>query len=299
MIPVIVNASSGTGHSESDLENLRRLFDEHGAQVQIIPARDGERLQEQVKRAMKSAPPLLIVGGGDGTISSVAQMTRGTQTALGILPMGTLNHFARDLALPAELPAAVKVAVAGRRVSIDMGEVNGAAFLNNASIGLYPDLVRDRQRQQRRLGRSKRAAMAWAILAAMRRTPKLRMKLELDGESQQCAAPFVFVGNNAYLMEGFHIGTRASLEDGQLSVYTTRRTTAWALFRLALRALFHRLHQAEDFIATQARRLTVDLKHRHVLVATDGELRAMETPLEFRCLPRTLLVMAPHPEPAA
>jgi YegS/Rv2252/BmrU family lipid kinase len=299
MIPVIINATSGTGHSESAFENLRRLFDELGVQVQIIPARDGEHLQQHARRLMKSSPPLIVVGGGDGTISSIAQITRGTGTALGILPMGTLNHFARDLALPIGLREAVNVAVAGRRISIDMGEVNGMPFLNNASIGVYPDLVRDRLRQQRRLGRSKRAAMAWAILAAMRRTPKIRMRIEVDGETRQYSAPFVFVGNNAYLMEGFQIGTRASLEDGELSVYTTRRTTAAGLFRLAIRAIFHRLHQAEDFIATQARRLTVEMKHRRVLVATDGEVRAMDTPLEFRCLPRTLLVMAPHAEAAA
>ena len=299
MIPVIVNAAAGAGHPESDFESLHRLFEEAGAPARILTARDGAGLQELARKAMKDSPQLLVAGGGDGTVSAVAQVTHGTETALGILPMGTLNHFARDLALPTELPSAVKVALGGRRVAIDMGEVNGVPFLNNASIGIYPDLVRDRERQQRRLGRSKRAAMLWAIMAAMRRTPLLRMRLELDGEPQRCSAPFVFVGNNEYLMEGFKIGLRNSLEDGKLSVYTTRRSTAWGLFRLALRALFHRLHQADDFSATAARRLTVEMEDRRAFVATDGEVRAMETPLEFRCLPRALVVMAPRKEAGA
>ena len=299
MIPVIVNATSGLGHSDAALEDLRRLFREAGAESEVFPARDGGHLQELVRAAMKRSPSILVVGGGDGTVSSVAQLTRGTSTALGVLPMGTLNHFARDMGLPVELPDAVKVAVTGRRVAIDMGEVNGSAFLNNASIGLYPDLVRDRQRQQRRLGRSKRAAMLWAILAVMRRTPKVHIRVEVDGKPLEINAPFVFVGNNEYLMEGFQIGQRASLEDGELSVYTTRRRTAGELFRLALRALFLRLHQADDFIATAARRLTVESRHKRLLVATDGEVRSMDLPLVFRCLPRTLLVMAPQAEAAA
>jgi YegS/Rv2252/BmrU family lipid kinase len=299
MIPVIINATSGLGHSDNDLRSLEQAFERAGAPARILTARDGAGLQRAVREALRASPPVIVVGGGDGTVSSAAQLVRGTRTALAILPMGTLNHFARDLGLPMELADAVKVAAKGTPTPVDMGEVNGATFVNNASIGIYPDLVRDRKRQQRRLGRGKRAAMAWAILAAMRRTPLLRMRLELDGAPRECRAPFVFVGNNEYLMEGFQIGTRARLADGLLSVYTTRRCTAGGLLRLALRALFRRLHQAEDFSAESARRLTVELAHKRVLVATDGEVRPMETPLEFRSLPRALLVMAPPAQASA
>lgn len=290
---MIVNATAGAGHAESDFEKMRELFRDAGARAQILPARSGAELKELARTAMKDAPRVLVAAGGDGTVSAVAEATRGTQTALGILPMGTLNHMAKDLALPLELGEAVRVAVAGRRVAIDVGEVNGVAFLNNSSIGIYPDIVRDRTRQQRRLGRSKWHAMLWAILAAMRRSPLMRMRLELDGKQQECCAPFVFVGNNVYEMEGFGIGKRARMDAGELSVYTTRRSSSADLFLLALRALFRRLRQAEDFSAATARSLTVELPRKRVMVSIDGEVRPMDTPLEYRILPRSLLVMAP------
>ncbi len=293
MIPVIVNATAGAGHAESDFENMREMFRVAGARAQILPARSGAELQELARIAMKDAPRVLVVAGGDGTVSAVAEATRGTPTALGILPMGTLNHVAKDLGLPLEIGEAVKVAVAGRAVAIDVGEVNGVAFLNNSSIGLYPDIVRDRMRQQRRFGRSKWHAMLWAILAALRRSPLMRMRLELDGKEHECCAPFVFVGNNVYEMEGFGIGKRAHMDAGELSVYTTHRSSTADLFVLALRALFRRLRQAEDFSAATARSLRVELPRKRVMVSIDGEVRPMDTPLEYRILPRSLLIMAP------
>lgn len=293
MIPVIVNATAGAGHAENDFEGLRQLFRDAGADARILPARNGDEIRDLARAAMKDSPPVLVAAGGDGTVSSVAEFTRGTSTALGILPLGTLNHLARDLGLPFDLAAAVAVAVGGRRVAIDVGEVNGIAFLNNSSIGLYPDIVRDRSRQQRRLGRSKRAAMLWAILAAMRRSPLLRIRLLLDQREEDFCAPFVFVGNNQYQMEGFQIGQRAKLEGGELSVYTTRRSEPIDLLVLAFRALFRRLRQAEDFSATTARQLTVAMRRKRVTVAIDGEVRVMDTPLEYRIVPRSLLVMAP------
>lgn len=298
MIPVIVNATAGAGHAESDFEGLRQLFRNAGAEARILPARSGAEIQDLARAAMRDAPPVLVAAGGDGTVSAVAELTRGTATALGILPLGTLNHLARDLGLPFDLGAAVAVAVGGRRVAIDVGEVNGIAFLNNSSIGLYPDIVRDRSRQQRQLGRSKGTAMLWAILAAMRRSPLLQIRLQLDQRVEDCRAPFVFVGNNQYQMEGFQIGRRASLEGGELSVYTTRRSALADLFVLAFRALFRRLRQAEDFSAWTARHLTVAMRRKRVLVAVDGEVRAMDTPLEYRIVPHSLVVMAPPARPA-
>jgi YegS/Rv2252/BmrU family lipid kinase len=298
MTPVIVNTTAGSGRAERELEALRRLFAEAGVEVEVLAARDGATLQELVAQAMRGSPPLVVAGGGDGTVSAVAQAARGTRTAVAILPLGTLNHFARDLGIPLALADAVKVAIRGRPAAVDLGEVNGEAFLNNSSIGIYADVVRDRTRQQRKLGRSRSAAMLWAILASVRRAPLLSMRLELDGETRELRAPFVFVGNNDYLMHGFRIDRRERVDTGRLSVYTTRRSTPSGLYRLALRAIFHRLRQAEDFSAALVRRLTVQLPHKRVLVAIDGEVRAMETPLEYRILPRALAVMVPQAQPA-
>src|SRR5205814_75669 len=112
-----------------------------------------------------------------------------------------------------------------------------------------------------------------------------------DGEALACRSPFVFVGNNDYVMEGFHIGKRESVRDGRLSVYTTRRTGRWPLLALAMRALFGRLRQADDLTSAQAQRVRVESRRRRLLVATDGEVTALETPLEFRVQPGGLRVV--------
>jgi diacylglycerol kinase family enzyme len=139
----------------------------------------------------------------------------------------------------------------------------------------------------------------WAILAVMHRSPFLRLAVDIEGrETFRCRSPFVFIGNNDYVMEGFNIGQRASLRDGHLSIYTTTRRTRLALFALALRALLGRLRQADDFAMAKATRLEIDSSRRRLLVATDGEVTAMDTPLTFRVLPGALQVIAPPPAPA-
>jgi predicted phosphodiesterase len=120
-----------------------------------------------------------------------------------------------------DLPAAAQAALGGGRRAVDVGEVNGQVFLNNSSLGIYPDMVRERTRQQRRLGRGKRWATVWAVISALRRFPFLELRLEVDAHRQVCRAPFVFIGNNAYSMSAFDIGTRARLDEGLLSIYSS------------------------------------------------------------------------------
>lgn len=250
-------------------------------------------MRDLARRALKERPAILVAAGGDGTVSAIADVVRGTETALGVVPLGTLNHFAKDLGIPLDPVEAARTIAGGRRTAVDVGEVNGRCFLNNASLGLYPGIVRERERQQRRLRRSKRAAMLWATLAVLDRPPFLDLRLEVEDRVHDCRAPFVFVGNNDYQLEGFEIGTRARLDAGVLNVYTTRRCTAGGLVILALRALCGRLRQADDFMESSVRFLRVESSRRSLLVATDGEVSTMDTPLEFRIRPRSLQVIVP------
>jgi diacylglycerol kinase family enzyme len=292
-IPVILNGASGPGHSAEDAQRLRDAFRMEGLEASLRPFGAGEDVREMARRALKERPALIVAAGGDGTVSAVADVVRGSATALGVIPAGTLNHFAKDLGMPLDLAEAVRMIARGRRSSIDVGEVNGRGFINNASLGIYADIVRKRKRQQRRLRRSKRNAMVWAVLEALHRSRLLELRLELEDGVHEYRAPFVFVGNNDYILEGFDIGSRARLDAGMLKVYTTRRSTAGGLLALALHALFGRLRQAEDFMESSVRSLRVSSPRRRLLVATDGEINAMDTPLEFRIRPRTLQVIVP------
>jgi diacylglycerol kinase family enzyme len=234
-----------------------------------------------------------VAGGGDGTLNAVASRIVGSQTVFGILPLGTLNHFAKDLGIPLDPHVALAGIPGGRVVAVDVGEVNGKYFLNNSSLGLYPDIVHDRTRQQRRLGRGKWIAFMWAVWGALRSSPFLTVRLIVNGESAPHRTPFVFIGNNAYRMEGFQIGSRAGLTDGVLSVYVAEGARRWHLVVLGLRALFGRLRQAREFREYRAPELKVETRHRRMRVATDGEVREMNSPYLYRIHAGALRVIVP------
>ncbi|HUQ76095.1 MAG TPA: diacylglycerol kinase family protein [Burkholderiales bacterium] len=283
-LPVVANPRSG---SAPTAERLTELFRNAGAEAVVHLSLDG--LDELVRKR----PPVIVAAGGDGTVNTVASALVGTDTALAVLPMGTLNHFARDLGVPDDPAAAVEIAVRGKRRAVDVGEVNGRVFVNNASIGLYPAIVRHREKQQRTLGRSKWHAMLWAVLTVLRGHSFMQLTLELDGVVHRRRTPFVFVGNNEYQMEGFTIGLREHLDAGTLSVYVTHRSGRLGLLLLALRALFGRLQQASDFESARVAELRIESRHTRLLLATDGEVAAVDMPLVFRTRPRALQVMAP------
>jgi diacylglycerol kinase family enzyme len=221
-----VNTASGGGHSPARLEHLRQQLRDSGIEVEIVTGGSGKEIAALAGNAMRARTPVILVAGGDGTVGTIAGVLQSTETALGVIPLGTLNHFAKDLRIPMETAAAVRTIAEDHRVRVDVGDVNGTSFVNNSSLGLYPDIVRERERRQRRLKASKRSAMLWAILAAMRRSPLLHLRLRLDDGERECRSPFVFVGNNRYTMQGFNIGTRSQLDCGVLSLYTTQRCTA-------------------------------------------------------------------------
>lgn len=292
-IAVIINATAGTSGVSPAAATLTAQFMRAGLVVDVIEAANGAELIAAARRAVEGGARTVVAGGGDGTINAVASAVIGTDCTLGVLPMGTLNHFAKDLKIPPELDAAIAVIAANHRLQVDVGEVNGRAFLNNSSLGLYPNIVRDREQQQHRLGRGKWLAFLSATVTALRRYPFLSARLDIDGQSQVHRTPFIFIGNNEYSMSGFTLGTRSALTRGQLSLYVAQRTSRLGLLRLAFRALFGRLRQARDFDALLAREITIETRHRRLPVATDGEVTWMEAPLHYRIRPAVLNVLAP------
>ena len=297
-ICVIVNAGSGGGNDAAVADRLRAAFARHGREAHVTLAHGGAEIEAALEAALARRPGIIVAGGGDGTVSGIGAALAGTDIALGVLPLGTLNHFAKDLGLPLDPDAAVERIATGRPVRVDVGEVNGRVFVNNSSLGLYPDIVRDRERQQKRLGRGKWPAFAWAALAVLRRYAFMKVRLTVDGEERIRRTPFVFIGNNEYRMEGFAIGERAGLQDGRLSLYVAQRPGRLRLLQLALRAVFGRLQQARDFDTLLATEIDIESRRRRLHVATDGEVRLMTPPLRYRIRPASLTVIAGEPTSA-
>lgn len=295
----IINGSAGGGCDQAWLARHRDAMLAQGGEGRITLARNGDEIVEAVRRALQQGCDRIVAGGGDGTVSAVAAQLVGREAALGVLPLGTLNHFAKDLNLPLDTESAFAAMRDGQVREVDIGEVNGEYFINNSSLGLYPRIVHGREKQQRRLGRGKWPAFLWAALRTLRRYPFMDVQLNVDGRELFHRTPFVFIGNNEYRMQGLGIGARERMDGGLLSLYLTQRTGRWGLLRLALHALAGRLHQAHDFHSLCTDSFRIDTKDDHLRVATDGEVRLMRPPLHYRVHPRALRVIVPAAAAAA
>jgi diacylglycerol kinase family enzyme len=292
-ISVIINGSAGSGHDDAAATDLRARFAAAGIEAEITLAQGGAGMIDAARAALARGAPLVAAGGGDGTINAVASVLVDSGVPFGVLPLGTLNHFAKDLGIPLGLDDAVRNLASGRPRQVDVGEVNGRVFLNNSSLGLYADIVHDREKQQRSLGRGKWPAALWATLSALRRYPILSVGLLVDGAPLARRTPFVFIGNNEYRMAGLAIGERSCLDCGTLSLYVAQRPGRMGLLRFAWRALWGRLAQERDFDVLLASELEITTRRRSLRVATDGEVNVMHTPLRYRVRPGALTVIVP------
>jgi diacylglycerol kinase family enzyme len=204
-----------------------------------------------------------------------------------------LNHFARDLGVPLDLGRAVAAIAGGRTVAVDAAEVNGRIFLNNSSIGLYPEMLRDRDRQQRRTKRGKWLAMAIAFYHVLRHPRPRRLAIEVAGSRQQRRTPFAFVGNNNYGLDLRELGRRASLSDGELCLFIANTSGGLGLLKLLLRAAFGRLDRTRDFERSSVPALVIHSRRRTARVSLDGEVERILTPLRYRSRPGSLQILAP------
>ena len=290
----IVNAQAGGARDPGWLEANRQLVERiaNGGPVRFV--RRGEEIVQAVQQALDARCSAIVAGGGDGTVNAVASVLVGSPATLGVLPLGTLNHFAKDLGIPLEPAQALAAIAEGHRTAVDVGEVNGRYFVNTSSLGLYPDIVRHRERQQR-WGRGKWTAFMWALWTALRRYPFLKVRLSAQGESTVHRTPFVFVGNNAYGMQGLRIGGRARLDKGVLSVCVADNPSRARLLTLAVRAVLGRLQQARDLCAFEVQQLAVETHHRQLRVAIDGEVQMMRAPFHYRIHAEALRVFVPKP----
>jgi diacylglycerol kinase family enzyme len=291
-IAVILNPASGSGTGEDAAREIARLFDARGAECTVTVARGGRALREAADAALKAGCRNLVAGGGDGTVNALAGAVTGRDVPLGVLPLGTLNHFAKDLGIPLELAAAVGVVLDGRVQSVDVGEVNGRIFLNNCSIGVYPRIVELRNRYGGR-GLAKWAAALWASLTVLRRRPFLAVRIETPGQAAVRRTPFVFVGNNEYRMAGLRAASRESLTGGHLAVYLMNAGGRPGLLHLAWQVFWRGADQVRELDLLLVKEIVIETRRRTLQVAIDGEVVVLPSPLRYRCMPGAVRVTVP------
>ena len=297
--PIVVLLNRGGGAVAADPkigDKVGQALNDAGvnAEVELI---DGGDCAVRCKAITKRGDQLLVVGGGDGTVSAAASALVGPDTALGILPLGTLNHFARDLGIPAKLEDAVKLIADRPEREVDVAEMNGRIFINNSAIGLYPLMVLDRDLQRKRLGRSKRLAMMVASLRMLVRFGHQRLALTVNEEKARIDTPLLFVGNNDYRIDIGAPGQRDSIDDGCLSVFVMRKKTRAGFIAASIRALFNRT-RGDDMVQLEGvTRLRVSSGKRSLAVSLDGEVVRAEPPLDYKIRRKALRVIAPGLEP--
>src|SRR3954464_9990148 len=169
------------GGADDPQARVIELFRSHGEEPRLMQPNETTDMFAVSRAAAQRVDRVVVAAGGDGTISAVAAALAGTNKTLGVLPIGTLNHFAKDLNIPLDLEGAVRTIIEGETTPVDLGEVNGRVFINNSSLGLYPHIVSRREAQQQRLARGKWTAFFWATIQALRRFPFLDLRVEFEG----------------------------------------------------------------------------------------------------------------------
>ncbi len=293
-IVCILNGSANSQKAAASCNEVATYFASKGNAANVHIAKNGSELSRLAKTAVAQGATTVVAGGGDGTISAVAAELVRTEAALGVIPMGTLNHFAKDMGVPLDIHQAMENVISGVSVRIDVGTVGGHTFLNNASVGIYPKLVAHRENLQAN-GMAKWIAIVPAALRVLRFYAPQRITIESDVKGRIVdKVPFVFIGNNEYESSGLEIGKRSRLNAGRLWVYRGSAATRLEIALLAAKSLAG-CPAARELEIFSTENFTLRTKHARPRVAIDGEVLVLDSPLEFRSLKAALSVVVPHP----
>jgi diacylglycerol kinase family enzyme len=298
-IALLVNPGAGA-FSQTPQATLRasleRALERHGI-AGTIGMHPGDGLREAAEQALAQARrgeiDAVVIGGGDGSVRLAASVLAGTGVKLGVLPLGTRNHFAKDLGIPLGLGAAVRTLAAGLTRTIDIAEVNGEVFVNTSSIGIYPYMVIDRERRRSAAKLAKWMAMVPAFFRMLRHFPLRRLRLRAEGLARPYRTPCLFVGNNEYGIDLFAFGKRPRLDTGELWFYVLKPGSALELFWMLCRLSFGRIYPERDLDTFQFREAEIDAKTSRLPVALDGDVLIMHPSLHYRSRPGALRVIAP------
>lgn len=297
----VINPRSGQIDLPLVTQTIERILGEAGRDYEILVADQAQPLgtlaQGAVRAAMEKGGAVVAVGG-DGTMNAVAQFAIEHGCPFGLLPQGTFNYFSRSHGIDLALEQGVQALLDAQVVAVQAGTVNGHHFLVNASLGLYPTLLQDREDYKKQWGRYRWVAMLAAVMTILRHDAQLRIQIALPGISRKLRTPTLVVGNNSLQLTQLGLPFAHAPEQGQLAAIALKPVGRMALLWLLVRGAFGRLGDADNIISFPFRQMTVATRgRRRIRVATDGEVMILRTPLEFSVSSRPLLLLRPKPEP--
>jgi diacylglycerol kinase family enzyme len=294
--PVCILVNAGAGKKDTArITALLQPFHDAGLAPDVRLVRKGAHLPDEAARAVQDGFATIIAAGGDGTICTVATAVAGTGIALGIVPLGTFNFFARSLGLPNDPAAAIAALLTGKVSVVSAAEVNGKLYLNNASLGLYPALLERREAAYAKWGRTRLAAYWSALRTLVTYDRPSRMRVTIDGRTDHLRSPMVFVAQNAYQLEQYGMADGVALiRAGKMAVYIAPELRRWQLLGFAIRMALRTARPYRDFTLEAAEQMEIITRSPRRTIARDGEREKMRAPFRFRVLQDALTVIVPH-----
>ena len=297
---IVFNLGSGSGDEARVRAAIRQACDAAGRAFELVGVDDPSQLPSLARKAVQHAQRaqgVVVAAGGDGTLNAVAQAVLGSGCAYGVLPQGTFNYFSRTHGIPADTAQAMQVLLHASAKPAQVGLVNGRVFLVNASLGLYPKLLEDREGWKQQFGRSRLVAFTAGLATLLRGYRSLRLRIEVQGVTRSVRTPTLFVGNNALQMEQLGFPLAQAIDGGALAAIMLRPVSRLSMLALLLRGAFGRLGDADQVVGVPCKQLHVHAARafgpRRVKVATDGEIVWLPMPLEFAVSGEPLWLIRP------
>jgi diacylglycerol kinase family enzyme len=288
---LFLNPSAGAKHPVAEISALQEAAEEGG--LEVVRITRGVDVSAIIRRQMKEGRKLFVAAGGDGTIGHVIQPLVNSEAMLGVIPLGTFNHFAKDVGIPLDWRTALEIALSGTTRQVDAGRVNERFFVNNLSIGLYPELVARREERGRDYPRWK--ARIYAAIATLRKYPHVTLAIETEYHHEVIRTHVFVVSNNSYDLSRIGVeAPRPTLEEGRLSVYWLPHVGRIALARFLARYLAGRVTKTPGFRSFRTVRLRVQSPRKRLHLGVDGEVVTTPPPLIITMVPRSLLVKVPR-----
>jgi diacylglycerol kinase family enzyme len=306
--PLFIVMNAGSGHNDAAVtrDTIEQILKQAGRSYRMCVVEDPKRIEETARRAVEQAKACggaVVAVGGDGTINAVANAVLGSGCPFGALPQGTFNYFGRAHGIPEDIIGATRALLNARAQPVQVGLVNNRLFLVNASLGLYPQLLEDREAYKKQYGRSRLVAFWSGLMTVLRQHRQLRITLEQQGQTRDMRTPTLFIGNNRLQMEQIGIPLAEAVEDGRLAAIVVRPVGTLAMLWLVVRGALGSLGDAENVISFGFRQLTVKPSSRYRArrhkVAVDGEIIWLKAPLEFRVSPEPLYLLKRDPQAQA
>tara|TARA_R110000868_G_scaffold10904_3_gene52824 strand:+ start:16365 stop:17351 length:987 start_codon:yes stop_codon:yes gene_type:complete len=296
---IVLNTGSGKHQGDEVQDSISKVLNAAGRQFKLLKVKGGDGLAAAAQQAVELAKAnrgVVVAAGGDGTLNAVSNAVLGTGLPFAILPQGTFNYFGRTYGISQDTETATRCMLDAVIQPVQVGMLNDKVFLVNASLGLYPTLLEDRESYKQRYGRSRWVALWSAMVTLFRAHRQLWVQLDFEGKTRTLRTQTIVVGNNSLQLEHIGVHEEVELQRDHLVAMTAKPLSTLALYGLVARGLLSRMGEADNLISFGFKKMTVRLgpTRKRIKVAMDGEIFWLRAPLEFRVPEEYLPLLVPR-----